>query len=96
MHQSNLFLRTIGPGYLSLPLFTLSSGSLHTFASDAFGQGNYTYSSPTPVEGAELQFLQGEQENAGFNFTGGFLLGVNGVADQWSLCDGELGQTVVC
>jgi hypothetical protein len=96
LHQSNLFLRTIGPGYFSLPVFTLFGGSLHTFSSDAFGQGNYTYSSLAPVESVELQLLQGEQGNAGLSLTGGFLLGVNGVMDQWTLCPGAVGQTVVC
>lgn len=94
--QPNFLLRTIGPGYLSLPVFTYSEGSLHTWSSNAFGQGNYTYGSLSPSGNTELQFLQDEQVNAGLNFKGGFLLGVNGVTDQWKLCDGPLGETVVC
>jgi hypothetical protein len=95
-HQANLFLRTTGPGYLSLPVFTLLGGSLHTFSSDGVGQGNYTYSPPAPVDGTELQFRQGEQGDVGLTLTGGFLLGVGGVTDQWTLCEGDLGQSVVC
>lgn len=95
LRQPNLFLRTIGPGYLSLPTFTLSGGSLFTWASDSFGQGNFSYASAAPVEGTELQFLQGQEGNAGLTLTGGFLLGVGGVTDGWKLCEGAVGQSVV-
>ncbi|KIV99778.1 uncharacterized protein PV09_08584 [Verruconis gallopava] len=95
LHQPNFFLRTIGPGYGSLPVFTLSGGSLHTFSSDAFGQGNYTYSASRPVPGSELQFLQGDQSDAGLALKGGFLLGLGDVTDGWTLCPGAMDQTVL-
>lgn len=94
-HQQNLFLRTIGTGYNSLPLFTLENGSLKTTASDGFGLGEVVYGSPKPVEGAELEFLRDQAGNAGLTLTGGFLLGVGGVTDGWKLCKGDLGQVVV-
>jgi hypothetical protein len=94
-HQPNLFLRTIAPGYGSLPVFTYTGGSLYTFASDAFGLGNHSYSSPPPTEGAELEFLRDSQPNAGLTLTGGFLLGMGGITDGWKLCDGAMGQSVV-
>jgi hypothetical protein len=94
LRQANLFLRTIEPGYLSLPIFTLSQGSLYTYTTDAVGQGNYSYSTPVPADGAELQFLRDQQGDAGLTLTGGFLLGVNGVTDGWKLCEGSFGQQV--
>jgi hypothetical protein len=95
LRQPNLFLRTIGPGYLSLPIFTLSEGSLYTYTTDAVGQGNYSYGTPAPAEGDELQFLRDQAGSAGLTLTGGFLLGVNGVTDGWKICEGSFGQQVV-
>ena len=89
-------LRLIGPGYLSLPLFTLSNGILQTQSSDSFGQGNYTYSSQPITSNADLEFVQDASGDGGLSFVGeGNLLGVNGSAVGWTICEGDLEQDVV-
>lgn len=93
--QTNLTLRTIGPGYLSLPTFTFSTGTLYTYASNSFGQGNYTYSSDVVENGTEWQFAQGKTVSGGLGLVGGYLLSSGGLMDMWTLCPGALGQTVV-
>lgn len=93
--QSNFFLRTIGPGYLSIPVFTLNAGALYTYASNTFGQGNYTYSSAGIVDGQELQFLIGNGTDSGLELVAGYMLAVGGVMDKWRLCAGDFGETVV-
>lgn len=93
---SQFQLRLIGPGYLSLPLFTLSNGSLQAWNADAFGQGNYSWSSILPSPGAELLFDQGASGAGGLGFRGeGNLLAVNGSTEGWTICDGEEEESVI-
>jgi hypothetical protein len=95
-HAPTFMLRLIGPGYLSLPLFTFSNGTLQTQSSDLLGQGNYTYSSQPITSNADLKFVQGTSGNGGLSFVGeGNLLGVNGSAVGWTICAGDLEQDVV-
>jgi hypothetical protein len=54
-YQPALVLRLIGPGYGSLPNFTLSNNTLHTTASGPHGIGIYQYNSTTVAAGVELQ-----------------------------------------
>lgn len=96
LQQSQFQLRLIGPGYLSLPLFTLSNASLQAYNADAFGQGNYSWSSQMPAPGSELLFDQGAAGGGGLSWTGeGNLLAVNGSAEGWTICDGEEDESVV-
>ncbi|KAK3203545.1 hypothetical protein GRF29_112g1608879 [Pseudopithomyces chartarum] len=60
--QSTLLLRLIGPGYNSLPNFTLTSGVLSTTTSGPHGIGYVQYNSSTVTAGQELQFLARAQE----------------------------------
>jgi hypothetical protein len=89
-------LRLIGPGYLSLPRFTLSNGILQTQSPDMFGQGNYIYSSKPVTSNADLEFVRNTSGGGGLSFVGdGNLLGVNGSAVGWTICAGDLEQGVL-
>ena len=95
-HAPTYMLRLIGPGYLSLPLFSLSDGTLQTQSPDTFGQGNYTYSSQPITSNADLEFVQSTSGGDGLSFVGnGNLLAVNGSAVGWTICTGDLEQGVV-
>jgi hypothetical protein len=89
-------LRLIGPGYFSLPLFTLSDSSLQTQSSDPLGQGNYTYSSGPITPNADLEFVQSKNGGGGLSFVGdGNLLAVDGSAVGWTICAGDLELSVI-
>lgn len=98
--QAQFQLRLIGPGYLSIPLFNLTNGSVQAWNSDQFGQGNYTYSSEAPAVEGELLFDQvqaGETGGGGgLSWMGeGNLLAYNGSVDGWTICNGDVGQSVI-
>jgi hypothetical protein len=94
-YQANFLLRTIDPGYLSLPTFTLTDGTLHTISSGPHGIGTYMYNSTKQLEGTDLQFYALEEADGNLGLEKGRLLTVDGKSEGWTLCDGELEQTVV-
>ncbi|KAF2007054.1 hypothetical protein P154DRAFT_541862 [Amniculicola lignicola CBS 123094] len=94
-YQPNLLLRLIGPGYGSLPIFTLESGNLHTFASGPHGQGYFEYNSTTLTTNGELQFLAEEQPEGNLGLSDGYLLTVDGKSEGWTICDGLLSSRIL-
>lgn len=94
-YRPALAIRLTGPGYGSLPNFTLTDGTLHTIASGPHGIGVYEYNSTAVVAGQELQFLAAPQPAGGLALSGGYLLSVNGTTNGWTICVGELEQDVV-
>lgn len=93
-HQPTLLLRTIGPGYNSLPNFTLADGTLQTISNGPFGVKTELYKSITPGEGEQLGFVAAEISGGGFSLEVGYLLAVGGDTDGWTLCETS-GQAVV-
>ncbi|KAF2655892.1 hypothetical protein K491DRAFT_597974 [Lophiostoma macrostomum CBS 122681] len=89
-NQPALLLRLIGPGYGSLPNFTLSSGTLHTVAPGPHGIGTYEYNSTTVTAGQELQFLASTQTAGNLALSDGYLLTVDGEKEGWMICEGQL------
>lgn len=88
-------LRLIGPGYGSLPTFTLANGTLHTFASGPHGfPANVEYNSTFVEAGTELQFSGSPEPQGNLAVKGAFLT-VNGMRKGWTICAGELEQQVV-
>ncbi|KAJ9621225.1 hypothetical protein H2203_007277 [Taxawa tesnikishii (nom. ined.)] len=59
------------------------------------GIGSYVYNSTSVQAGGELQFLAQSEPNSGFALKSGYLLTINGTEKGWTLCTGDLGQTVV-
>lgn len=94
-NQPALLLRLIGPGYGSLPNFTLTSGTLSTFALAPFGGGIKQYNSTVVEAGKELQFLASAQPQGNLGLEGGYLLTVDGQSVGWTVCDGPLGDEVL-
>lgn len=94
-NQRNYLLRTIAPGYGSLPYFNLTSGTLHTTASGPEAQGTFQYNSTEVEAGTELQFAPANEPSGNLGLKDGYLLMVNGTGTGWSVCDGEIGQSVI-
>lgn len=96
-HQPNFLLRLTGPGYGSLPNFTLTDGTLHTSFYN-FGPpatGTFEFNSTTVLEGQELQFLAAPQGSGKLGLQDGYLLAVDEAVEGWGVCIGELRQSVV-
>lgn len=94
-YQPAYLLRTIDAGYGSLPTFTLSDGALHTVAAGPHGIGEFEYVSTAIAAGQPLRFLAAQQPTGGLALKQGYLLTVDGKANGWTICTGDLGQTVV-
>ncbi|KAF2718187.1 hypothetical protein K431DRAFT_287921 [Polychaeton citri CBS 116435] len=95
-YQTNYLLRLIDPGYLSLPTFNLTSGTLHTAASGPHNIGPEQQYNSTFVEaGSELQFAPSVQTKGNVGLWEGYLVTVGGSCEGWTICDGELGQVVI-
>jgi hypothetical protein len=94
-NQPALLLRLIGPGYNSLPNFTLTSGTLSTYAQAPFGGGIKLYNSTVIEAGNELQFLASAQPAGNLALDAGYLLTVDGERDGWTICDGPLENEVL-
>lgn len=83
---STYMLRLIGPGYPSLPRFTLSNRVLQTQIPDMFNQGNYTYSSQSIISNADLEFVQRTSGGSELSFMGDEnLLRAIGSAVGWTI-----------
>lgn len=94
-NQPALLLRLTGPGYGSLPNFTLTSGTLSTIASAPFGGAKYLYNSTVVTPGNELQFLASAQPAGNLALDEGYLLTVNGSREGWTICEGALENDVL-
>jgi hypothetical protein len=94
-NQPALLLRLIGPGYNSLPNFTLSSGTLSTVAQAPFNGGPKLYNSTVVEAGKELQFLASAQPAGNLALDENYLLTVNGEKTGWTICDGALSNEVL-
>lgn len=94
-YQENVLLRLTQPGYLSLPNFTLTDSTLHTVSSGPHGLGTYEYNSTAVMDDQELQFLASPQSGGNVGLKNGYLLSVNDQTDGWTLCAGDLSETVV-
>lgn len=93
-HQTTLVLRTILPGYMSLPNFTLTDGALQTIASGPFGATTQLYNSTTLAAGQALGFAAAANPAAGLSLEAGYLLANGGETEGWTLCTVS-GETVV-
>lgn len=93
-HQPTLLLRTILPGYNSLPNFTLADGTLQTITDGPFGAKTQLYNSTTPAVGEQLGFVAAENPAGGLSLEGGYLLAVGGETQGWTLCTTS-GESVV-
>ena len=79
--QSTLFLRLLGPGYNSLPNFTLADNVLSTTMPGPHGIGVVTYNSSTVAAGKELVFEAKAQEGGNLGLEDGYLVSVGGEAE---------------
>jgi hypothetical protein len=84
-----------GPGYNSLPNFTLTSGTLSTIAQAPFGGGSKLYNSTVVEAGKELQFLASTQPAGNLALDGNYVLTVDGDKEGWTICDGALDTEVL-
>ncbi|OAL00484.1 hypothetical protein IQ06DRAFT_305423 [Phaeosphaeriaceae sp. SRC1lsM3a] len=94
-NQLALLLRLTGPGYSSLPNFTLSSGTLSTVAVAPFGGGAKLYNSTIVEAGKELQFLAAQQPAGNLALDANYLLTVDGQKTGWTICNGALSNEVL-
>lgn len=95
-YQTNYLLRTIAPGYGSLPRFNLTGGTLETLGTGPHGIGEFEYNSTAVRAGEELQFAPSKEPAGRLGLRDGFLLSVGGMVSGWTICDGELEERVVC
>lgn len=93
--QTEYFLRLIGPGYNSLPVFNLTDGTLETEAAGPHGVGEFEYNSTRVSAGEDLMFAPAAQPKGNLGLADGFLLTVGGQSEGWKICEGDLGQQVV-
>lgn len=94
-HQETFLLRLIGPGYGSLPVFNLSDATLHTESESPIGFTLEEYNSTTVTSGDELGFEPAEQTQGNLGLKDGYLLSVSGETEGWTVCDGQIGESVV-
>ncbi|KAK6001879.1 hypothetical protein QM012_002369 [Aureobasidium pullulans] len=94
-YQPNYLLRLTGPGYGSVPQFTLSDGVLHCPEQGPHGIGDYIFNTTEVHTGSELQFRAQYEGSGDLTLEKGYLLGVNGSTTGWTICVEELGQTVI-
>ncbi|KAH3943385.1 hypothetical protein HBI56_110190 [Parastagonospora nodorum] len=94
-NQPGLLLRLTGPGYNSLPTFTISSGTLSTVAQAPFNGGPKLYNSTVVEAGKQLQFLAAVQPTGNLALDENYLLTVNGEKSGWTICDGALDTDVL-
>ena len=94
-NQLALLLRLTGPGYNSLPNFTLSSGTLSTIALAPFGGGAKLYNSTIVEAGKELQFLASAQPAGNLALDENYLLTVDGEKEGWTICAAALSNEVL-
>jgi hypothetical protein len=86
LHQTTLLIRTILPGYQSLPNFTLTDGTLETVSDGPFGAQTQLYNATTPAAGEQLGFVAAANPTGGFTLEDGYLLAVGGDTESWTLC----------
>ncbi|KAI9699920.1 MAG: hypothetical protein M1820_006982 [Bogoriella megaspora] len=86
-------LRLIGPGYGSLPDFTLTNGVLSTLTTTPMGTGYAVYNSTATTSNTALAFAAADEgqgclslEGAGGIGKGGYLLAKDGETEGWTVC----------
>ncbi|KAK3679413.1 hypothetical protein LTR78_000974 [Recurvomyces mirabilis] len=95
-NQKNYLLRLIAPGYGSLPRFNLTNGDLQSVAPGIEGVGVYEYNSTGGVaEGDELMFSPSAEPAGNLALKNGYLLTVDGEEEGWTICDGQLEESVI-
>jgi hypothetical protein len=94
-NQPAILLRLTGPGYNSLPNFTLTAGTLSTIAQAPFGGGLKVYNSTVVEAGKELQFLASVQPAGNLALDESYVLTVDGEKEGWTICDGVLDYEVL-
>ncbi|KAI5271968.1 hypothetical protein E4T47_04739 [Aureobasidium subglaciale] len=94
-YQPNYLLRLLAPGYGGVSAFTFSEGVLHTPQTGAHGVGNFIFNSSEVHTSSELQFRAQFEGSGDLTLEGGYLLGVNGTVDGWTICLEELDQRVI-
>jgi hypothetical protein len=97
--QELYLLRLIAPGYNSLPTFTLTSNNdLQTLAEkpETAGLGEALYNSTGVISAGEVLGLEPTQEPSGnLGLLNGYLLSVDGSCEGWTVCPGELEESVI-
>ncbi|EME88820.1 uncharacterized protein MYCFIDRAFT_80177 [Pseudocercospora fijiensis CIRAD86] len=88
-------LRLILPGYNSLPKFNLSDSTLHTYAYGPVGFKEYEYNSTKVEVGQTLNFDPTPEGSGNVALKDDYLLTVNGDAEGWTVCEGDLNQAVI-
>lgn len=94
-HSTTILLRTILPGYNSLPNFTLADGALQTTASGPFGLREQLYNSTALAPNQNLGFAAAASPAGGLSLDMDYLLANNEDTEGWTLCKDLSGQTVV-
>lgn len=94
--QETFLLRLIAPGYGSLPRFNISNSTLQTESYGPIGFTLEEYDSTTVTSGDELGFLPAVRTKGNLGLKDGYLLSVGGETEGWTICDGAIGQSVVC
>jgi hypothetical protein len=95
-HQRTYYLRTIEPGYLSLPTFNLTDGVLQTLTSNyALGEGITLYNSSRVEPGVQLGLNPQPEVKGTLALKDGYLLTADGSAEGWTICTDVLSQSVV-
>ncbi|KAK5108356.1 hypothetical protein LTR62_008386 [Meristemomyces frigidus] len=95
-NQKNYLLRTIAPGYGSLPRFNLTNGDMSSLAPGIEGVGVYEYNSTGGVTaGKELMFAPSVEPKGNLGLKNGYLLTVGGQEEGWTICQGALEESVI-
>ncbi|KAF3180014.1 hypothetical protein TWF225_001931 [Orbilia oligospora] len=94
-YQEDYLLRTIGPGYNSLPVFNLKRGNLVTIASLPHGGPAATFTTKRPQDDTELKFNPSPNTSRGPLTIRNGLIGYHGIINRWFTCPGDFGEYVI-
>ncbi|QDS75559.1 hypothetical protein FKW77_005774 [Venturia effusa] len=94
-HSTTLYLRTILPGYNSLPNFTLADGALQTNATGPFGLTTQLYNSTAVAADQSLGFAAAANPAGGLSLSMDYLLANNDDTEGWTLCNDSFGESVI-
>lgn len=94
-HSTTLNLRTILPGYNSLPNFTLADGTLQTISFGPFGSKPQLYNATGGTSNQPLGFQAAASPVGRLGLSMGYLLANNDDSEGWTLCKDSYGETVV-
>ncbi|TID25213.1 pullulan synthetase [Venturia nashicola] len=95
-HSTTLNLRTILPGYNSLPKFTLADGALQTTSFGPFGLKQQLYNSTAVASNQPLKLEAAPSPAGGLSLSMGYLLASNGNdTEGWTLCKDAYGENII-